>query len=217
MFYVLRTCSSKVEMETGLCANVSLFFPCILITLCGCSIPWDTRSLHTEQQTEQVSTGIPFFLAGVYKSSNCTPNTSCSLCASCTCVCVHVGLFKTSWAESRWKSFTGCVIGQAWNSRLTPKLLARRQVGITMFFSLARIRRGFSLHFIVPYVDDSPAGHAQPLLMYSNCSQGCILRPLTQPSHPRTWDLLTLVAFSGATLILPITPSCTSTWFCTPT
>lgn len=187
------------------------FFPWILITLCGCSIPWDTWSLHTEQQTEQVSTRIPFFLAEVHKPSNCAPNTSCSLHASCTCVCVREGLFKTNWAESCWKSFTGCVIGRALNSRLTPKLLACRQVGIAMVFSLARIRRGFSLHFIVPYGDASPVGHAQPLLTYPNCPQGCISILWPSPATLRHEILLTPLAFSGATLNLPITPSCIST------
>lgn len=152
MFNVLTMCSSKAELETGLCANVS-FSPHAFWLLAVDITSQEISEVYIQSnRQEQVATRIPFFPAEAYKPSNSAPNTSCSLCASCTCVCVYVGLFKTNWPESYWKSFAGCVVGWAWNSRLTPKPLACRQVGIAIVFSLAWIRSGFSLsqsHMVV--------------------------------------------------------------------
>lgn len=188
MFNVLTMCSSKAEMETGLCANVSLFshaFWWLSVDVASheiCEV-----YIQSNRQSKFQQEFLSFWLECT-NPADCAPNTSCSLRASCTCVCVRVGLLRTNWAESHWKSFTGCVLHPAWGSRLTPKPLACRQVGRAMVFSLAQIRKGISLHFIVPYGDASPLGHTQPLLMNPNCPQGCILHPLTQPSHSQGWD-----------------------------
>lgn len=154
-----------------------LFSPCILITLCGRSIPRNMWSLHTEQQTEQVSTRVLFFLAEVNKASDSAPNTSCSLRASCACVRVFVGLFKTNRAESHWKSFTGCVPGRACSIRLAPKPLACGQVGTAIVFSLAGVRREFSVHFT-----RSASSHAP------KPPPGAHPPSSDRPSHLRAWD-----------------------------